>query len=123
VPDDSIAAVHYLLDLGADIDAYWGQKYEFNYSLKIIMGKQTALHIATGAGNQSLVEMLLKRGADPRKPMWDYSTAHYTIVEHSGNPRWQKHINWLDPVGYARYRGFEDIAAFLQNSLTQPTIQ
>lgn len=115
---DRIAVIHYLLDHGADIDAYWGQNYEFNHPLKVIMGKQTALHIAIGEGNQPMIEMLLKRGADPRKPMWNYSTAYYTIEEQSGNPQWQEHIKWLDPMEYTRFRGFEGIAAFLQNFQT-----
>jgi ankyrin repeat protein len=116
--NDRIAAIHYLLDHGADIDAYWGQNYAPNHPLKVIMGRQTALHIAIGNRDQSLVEMLLKRGADPSKPMWNHSTAYSTLKEHAGAPHWQEHINVLDPIEYARFLGFEDIEVFLQSFST-----
>jgi ankyrin repeat protein len=113
--NDRIAAIHCLLDHGADIDAYWGQNYDLNHPLKIIMGRQTALHIAIGNRDQSLVEMLLKRGADSSKPMWNYSTAYRTLKEHAGAPHWREHINMLSPIEYARFLGFEDIELFLEN--------
>lgn len=113
-------AIQYLLDHGADIDAYLWQSYDphFPSDLAIFMGKQTALHIAIGKGDQPLVEMLLKRGADSSKLMWNYSTAYSTIKEHPGDPHWQEHIKWLDPIEYARFLGFQGIAVFLQNFST-----
>lgn len=112
---DRIAAIHCLLDHGADIDAYWGQNYDFDHPLKMMYGSQTALHIAIGKRDQSLVEMLLKRGAGFTKPMWNYGTAYSTLAEHGKTPHWQEHIKWLSPIAYARFLGFEDIETFLQN--------
>ena len=116
--NDRIATIHHLLDLGADIDAYYGQNHDYDHpsGIDIIMGKQTALHLAIGKGNQQLVEMLIERGAHSSKLMWNYSTAYSIIKKHAGDPHWREHVEWLDSIGYARFLGFVRIVKLLQNS-------
>jgi ankyrin repeat protein len=111
---DRIAVIDYLLDQGADINAYYAQNQDQLDGSNIFMGRQTALHLAIGKGDKDLVEMLIKRGADPSKRMWNYSTAYTNIQQHMGDPNWKDHIEWIDSIAYARFSEFEGIARFLE---------
>jgi ankyrin repeat protein len=111
---DRIAVIEYLLDHGADINAYYAQNQDQLNGINIIMGRQTALHLAIGKGDGDLVKMLIKRGADPSKRMWNYSTAYTSIQQHMGDPNWRDHIEWIDSIPYARFSEFEGIARFLE---------
>jgi ankyrin repeat protein len=111
---DRIAVIEYLLDHGADINAYYAQNQDQLNGSNIIMGRQTALHLAIGKGDRDLVEMLIKRGADSSKRMWSYSTAYTSIQQHTGDPNWKDHIEWIDSIAYARFSEFEGIAGFLE---------
>jgi ankyrin repeat protein len=111
---DRIAVIDYLLDQGADINAYYAQNQDQLDGSNIFMGRQTALHLAIGKGDRDLVEMLIKRGADPSKRMWNYSTAYTSIQQHMGDPNWKDHIEWIDSIAYARFSEFEGIARFLE---------
>jgi ankyrin repeat protein len=113
---DRIAVIEYLLDHGADINAYYAQNQDQLDGINIIMGRRTALHLAVGKGNEDLVKMLIQRGADPSKRMWNYSTAYTSIQKHMGDPNWREHVEWLDTIAYARFSGFEGIARFLEES-------
>jgi ankyrin repeat protein len=111
---DRIAVIDYLLDQGADINAYYAQNQDQLDGSNIFMGRQTALHLAIGKGDRDLVEMLIKRGADPSKRMWNYSTAYTSIQQHMGDPDWKDHLEWIDSIAYARFSEFEGIARFLE---------
>ncbi|KAH6618650.1 ankyrin repeat-containing domain protein [Boeremia exigua] len=113
-----IPVIQYLLDRGADIDAYYAQRHDPRETsgLQLWIGTQTALHIAIERDSRDLVEFLIQKGADPSKRMWNYSTVCVLLEEWKGRSGWEEHIQWLDAISYARFLGREGIVNFLQGS-------
>lgn len=116
--NDRLPVIEFLLDHGADIDAFYEQNRnpEYPSGLEMIVGKQTALHLAVGKGDKQMVEMLVRRGADPGKLMWNYSTAFDVLHGLAKDADWGKIIKWIDAIEYARFLGYKDIVELLRTS-------
>jgi len=98
--NDRTHIINYLLDHGADINAYYMQNRnrEMHWSSKELYGEQTALHMAIGKKDKDLVQLLVQRGAD--------------ITKKTHHLYQQQPVTALE---YARLRGFDDIAKVMED--------
>ncbi|KAJ4989559.1 hypothetical protein SVAN01_04936 [Stagonosporopsis vannaccii] len=105
--NNRLPVIEFLLDQGADIDAFYDQNrnLEFPLGLELIVGKQTGLHLAIRKRDRQMVEMLVRRGADPGKLMWNYSTAFDALHGLAKGADWKKHIKRIDAIEYKTTAG------------------
>lgn len=96
-----LEVVRFLLGHGALVDVYLaeGTIETKNCCLMSVMGRQNALHFATGDGRRDLVKLLIERGADRSFP---------------ARSAWRTKGRTVFPVELARICGHEDLVDLLQ---------